>query len=330
VLGLHKDDLSAMLDALREIYDGKWTRHVGAEGGRKLHWEGKLGLVFGCTEAYDAHYAVIGALGDRFLLYRLPHSADDQFEAALRHTGDRFKMMQDELAAAVAGLFAKLSEPLPDPRPLDPHESLRLKKVVLLACRLRGAVLRDRYHREIDAVHSAEGPGRLALSLERLLAGLDIIGVSRETALQIVEKIALDSVPPIRRQAYDALKGGRKTTREVATALGLPTNTTRRALEEITAQGLAARESKGQGHDDEWTRIEREVKPAETAGRGVYPQSGLANEGPLSSYLNTINYAKPNCGEGGALTGAASNRQAAAGLAQYREGARATNGNKPK
>ena len=52
VLGLHKDDLSAMLDALREIYDGKWVRHLGTEGGRKLYWEGKLGLVFGCTEAY--------------------------------------------------------------------------------------------------------------------------------------------------------------------------------------------------------------------------------------------------------------------------------------
>ena len=96
VLGLHRETMSEMLDALREIYDGRWVRHLGTDGGKTLSWEGKLGLIFGCTEAYDSHYAVIGALGDRFLLYRLPPSRHDQFDRAMLHTGDRFKTMQDE------------------------------------------------------------------------------------------------------------------------------------------------------------------------------------------------------------------------------------------
>ena len=69
--------------------------------------------------------------------------------------------------------------------------------------------------------------------------------------------------PPIRRQAYDALKDGPKKTREVATAIGMPTGTTRRALEDIIAQGLATRQRtksvKGntskEGRDDTWTRV---------------------------------------------------------------------------
>jgi hypothetical protein len=278
VLGLHKDDLSAMLDALREVDDGKWVRHLGAEGGRKLYWEGKLGLVFGCTEAYDSHYSVVSSMGDRFVLYRLPRSHEshlNQFDVALRHSGEQFKIMQNELAASVAGLFAGLPQPLPKPKPLSSEESLRLKKVVVLACCLRGAVVRDHYRREIEAVHHPEGPGRLALCLERLLAGLDIIGVERKTALRIVEKVALDSVPPIRRQAYYALKSGPKKTREVATAIGLPTVTTRRALEDITAQGVATRERaksvKGdetkEGRDDTWTRVELDIRPAEQSFR---------------------------------------------------------------
>jgi hypothetical protein len=276
VLGLHKDELSAMLDALREIYDGKWVRHLGTEGGTTYKWEGKLGLLFGCTEAYDTHYAVIGALGDRFLIYRLPGSDSDQFETALRHSGDQFKQMREELAAATASLFARLPDPMPTPLPLTPDESLRLKQVVILACHLRGGVQRDRYSREIEAVFGAEGPGRLALSLERLLAGLSIIGIDREVALQIVEKVALDSVPPIRRKAYEALGPLARKTRDVATELGLPTITTRRALEDITAQGLAVRkrvrtEEGKDGRDDTWTKVELTVRAASDRSS---PQSG--------------------------------------------------------
>jgi hypothetical protein len=275
VLGLHKDDLSAMLDALREIYDGKWVRHLGTEGGTAYKWEGKLGLLFGCTEAYDTHYAVIGTLGDRFLIYRLPASDANQFEAALRHSGDQFKRMQEELAVATSGLFAGL-DPLPTPPPLTAEESLRLKRAVVLACRLRGGVQRDRYSREIEAVFGAEGPGRLALALERLLAGLSIIGIDRTAALQIVDKVALDSVPPIRRKAYEALGPVARKTRDVATDLGLPTITARRALEDITAQGLAVRKrvktGEGKdGRDDTWTKVELTVEAAPDQSS---PQSG--------------------------------------------------------
>ena len=143
-------------------------------------------------------------------------------------------------------------------------ESLRIKQKVILACQLRAGVNRDRHTRELEAVYGAEGPGRLGLSHERLLAGLDIIDVDRETALAIVEKTALDSVPPIRRNAYATLEGGPKTTREVATALDLPTSTVRRALEDITAHGLATRqrvktEEGKDGRDDTWTRVELAV-----------------------------------------------------------------------
>ena len=148
----------------------------------------------------------------------MPPSQDDQFEMAMLHTGGRFKQMQDELAEAVAGLFVGLGDPLPTPKALTAEESLRIKRKVILACQLRAGVDRDRYSREIEAVYGAEGAGRIGLALERLLAGLDVVGVDRETALQIVEKVTLDSVPPIRRKVYEALAGGTQKTRQVANA----------------------------------------------------------------------------------------------------------------
>jgi hypothetical protein len=44
-------------------------------------------------------------------------------------------------------------------------------------------------------------PNRLAL--ERLLAGLDTFGVDRDSAIDVVASVALDSVPPQRRQACE-------------------------------------------------------------------------------------------------------------------------------
>jgi hypothetical protein len=60
ILSLRADDKAEALAALREIYDGEWTRRIGTGGGRELHWKGKLGLVFASTAAIDSHHSVIG------------------------------------------------------------------------------------------------------------------------------------------------------------------------------------------------------------------------------------------------------------------------------
>ncbi len=49
VLNQHNDKRAPVLAAMRECFDGSWTRHVGVDGGRTLHWEGKLGLLAGVT-----------------------------------------------------------------------------------------------------------------------------------------------------------------------------------------------------------------------------------------------------------------------------------------
>ena len=101
-----------------------------------------------------------------------------------------------------------------------------------------------------------------SLALERLLAGLDTLGVDRESAMQVVESVALDSVPPIRRRAYEFLRmqspddllseAGLSETATVANAIGLPTVTVRRALEDLAAYQLVQRISQGAGKSDLW------------------------------------------------------------------------------
>ena len=184
---------------------------------------------------------------------------------ALEHTGVSFAIMRRELAASVTRLFAV---PRPDPQPLvpDSDEFRRLDRTVNLVVLLRGAVERDRYKRDIQSFHGAEGTARIGLALERLLAGLDTLGVDRQAALDVVEAVALDSVTPIRRQAYEylctPLAGAApqaplpwRTTVEVASKIRLPSTTTRRTLEDLYGYGLCEFASRGRGKADGWRGI---------------------------------------------------------------------------
>jgi hypothetical protein len=189
-------------------------------------------------------------MGDRFLLNRLA-PCDGQFKCALKHSGTVTGQMRKELAEAVAHLFAGER---PEPRPLSEEEFQRLDRVVSLIVRLRGAVERDRASREVEAIYGAEGTARLGLTLERLLAGLDTLGLDRATALDVVEGIAMDSVPPTRRRAYEFLQDiapADTETAAVAKHMGLPTVTVR-ALEDLAAYGLVERTGQGPGKPDLW------------------------------------------------------------------------------
>ena len=249
-LTMRPESKAEVLSALREIYDGRWTRYLGTDGGRPLHWTGKLGLIFGCTGAIDTQHSVSDALGNRFLLSRL-EPGKGQLRWAFRHVGAKTAVMRHELSESVNRLFAA---PRLDPQELSEDEIERFERVTELAVRLRGAVERDRYRRDLEAVYGAEGPARLGLSLERLLAGLDALGVMRKIAFEVVISVALDSTPPLRRSIYrflcqplnplspppaNAAPLAMWTTRQVADTVGLPTTTAARALEELTSYGLA-------------------------------------------------------------------------------------------
>jgi hypothetical protein len=108
ILSMHRDARASVLAALREVYDGNWTRLLGTDGGRRLHWEGRVGLLAGATTVLDQHHTVMAQLGERFLIYRV--AIDDpaaQGRSSLAHHGKE-RGMREELAEAVSALFAGL------------------------------------------------------------------------------------------------------------------------------------------------------------------------------------------------------------------------------
>jgi hypothetical protein len=255
ILSFRPEVMAEVFGILREVYDGHYRRHVGTDGGRTLEWNGKAGLVFACTETFDKHHSVVSAMGDRYLLCRVG-PVEGQFERALEHAGEAAGQMRRELADAVARLFAARRR---EPRPLSLEERKRISSICSRMVRLRAAVDRDRYTREVEVVHGAEGTGRLGLSLERLLAGLDTLGVDRDLALDIVEKVAMDSTPPIRRRAYEYLKSiapQAAETSDVAAKVKLPKKTLSRHLEDLVVQGLVKYiPAEKRGEPDQWQAL---------------------------------------------------------------------------
>jgi energy-coupling factor transporter ATP-binding protein EcfA2 len=253
VLSESPDTRSALLAALREIYDGRWVRRLGSEGGRTLGWVGKVGVLAGVTETIDRHTAVMGAMGERFVLCRMPTLDDEgrlsQGRAAMGNVGHQ-DVMREELSAAVTAFVAGLKIPSQPPELPEPEREA-LVLLTDLATRCRSAVERDGRDREVELVPQAELPGRLQATLAQLMCGLRLIGVPNEVVGRLVQRVALDSMSKARRAIVELLVQAPPGTQHAAYSIGahvrLPTGVASRALEDLASHGVVVRSSDRQG-----------------------------------------------------------------------------------
>ena len=195
-----------MLAALREVYDGRWERNVGTDGGRTLTWTGRIVVIGAVTTAWDRAHAVIAAMGDRFVLR--PHGLHRRAgtpPAARRisNTGG-----EDEMRArARRGRRRRAS---PACRPASRHRStddeterlLAAADVVTLA---RTAVELD-YRGDVIDAHAPEMPTRFAKQLAQVVRGASRASAWTATeALRLALRCARDSMPPLRLAILDDL-----------------------------------------------------------------------------------------------------------------------------
>src|SRR5262249_8081344 len=53
ILSADRNTRAGVLAALREVYDGRWERNVGTDGGQTLTWTGRITVVGAVTTAWD-------------------------------------------------------------------------------------------------------------------------------------------------------------------------------------------------------------------------------------------------------------------------------------
>jgi DNA-binding MarR family transcriptional regulator len=238
ILSMNRDTRALVLAAMREIYDGRWSRDVGTDGGQTLTWTGRLVVIGAVTTAWDSAYQVVSLMGDRFALVRLDsdgemrRKAGKQAMANVNYEG----AMRTELSEAVGALlgsadaFTRIK--------LDESETDTLLAMADLVTRARTAVERD-YQGNPMFAHGLEMPTRFAKQLVQIMQGGLSLGMSRDYAMRAAERCARDTMPPLRRLVLaDVAQHPGSFTPDVADRVQIPKTTVDRTLQELQLLGL--------------------------------------------------------------------------------------------
>jgi hypothetical protein len=237
ILSADRNVRAGVLAALREIYDGRWTRTVGVDGGRTLTWTGRITVVGACTTAWDSAHGVISIMGDRFVLIRSDSKIgrEEAGKQAIHNTGLE-TAMRDELAAAVGGLVGHIDATAT--YVLEETEVRQLIKAANIVTHARTAVERD-YKGDILDAHSPEMPTRFVKQLTQLVRGGLALGMRRAAALRLALRCARDSFPPLRSEILlDLARSPEARPADVSKRIVKPYRTVRRELEALHTLGL--------------------------------------------------------------------------------------------
>jgi hypothetical protein len=280
VLSMHGESRGQVMAQLREVFDGSIVKTTGM--GAELSWSGHMGFVAGSTPKIDEHQGVMSILGDRFAYFRLGDV--DREEATLMALGVRAeaRALREERRTVVAELLAGIDTEAATPA-LSESAYKRIVAVSDFATRARTAVSRDGYSRDVVNLPELEAPMRLAKQLAAVSDALQVLGYEEARALSTAERMAWDSVPPIRILCLDDLREhGESKTRDVASRIGLPTATARRALEDLALVGVLHRTRKGDADNaaDLWAIV---IDRPETFP--IY-REGIGDTLPTSAYIS--------------------------------------------
>jgi Bifunctional DNA primase/polymerase, N-terminal len=237
ILSADRNTRAGVLAALREVYDGRWERNVGTDGGQTLTWTGRIAVVGAVTTAWDTSHAVVSVMGDRFVSIRSDSTVGrgKAGTRAIRNTGAE-TAMRAEIVAAVGGLIGHIE--VGKTWLLEDDEIDRLVKAADIVTYARTAVERD-FRGDVINSHAPEMPTRFAKQLAQMVRGSLALGMGRQAALRLALRCAADSVPQLRIEILLDLAGNpRCRAIDVSRNITKPYRTVRRELEALHMLGL--------------------------------------------------------------------------------------------
>jgi hypothetical protein len=261
ILSLRSDNKMEIIGQLREIHDGQYKKSFGT--GESKEWHGQIGLIGACTPVYDAHHAVIGELGERFLLYRIrDNNATKMAKQAQKIIGKEDKMRKE-----IRDSIHKFINQFKDLGGVDIKQTPKNVNdmIINLACLVayaRCSVKRERYSRRLTYHPLPEGTPRLTKQLTQMGIALAIVGeenVIDGEIYQTIKKIGQDLITTQRlrilkclwdEECFEHTKEWRRT-KTIADLVRLPTSTVKMVLEDLMVVDLANRQFEEKEGEDE-------------------------------------------------------------------------------
>lgn len=262
ILSMRSENRQEILAQLRETYDGQYSKSFGT--GKTFNWTGKFGLIAACTPVYDSHYAVIGSMGERFILYR----SENMSGVKMGLQAQKIVAQENKMRTEIKGAVHKFINQFNTLKNVNFAKNEDVNNMIIaLACfcaYARCPVERDRYNRAILYDPMPEGTPRLVKQFMQMGMGLALV-CGKNTidffVYEIVKKIGRDLIPAQRlkilRHLWDAkafeFANGWETTREVAEAVNRPTTTIKLILEDLMVVGVLKRGTKQEGANIPYT-----------------------------------------------------------------------------
>lgn len=258
LLSKRKEEVGEMLGILRELYDRTWSRDIGGEGGRHIAHSGRVCLLAGVTHTIDRHTEANQEMGPRCLFYRLPWT-DGYQESMSAVNAINPDETRTNMQLIVQAMFNGLELSFENPtlrREMNPTEADVIVGIAQLGSKLRSIVPRDWKDRTVIDVPSEEVSTRMSQQMSQLFCGMEAIGVHKEQIWAALRKIAMDSMPQVRRMTLKCIiredvkldKGistGAAKVVDIAKQIRISETAAKRVVEDLSLLGVIKKKSEG-------------------------------------------------------------------------------------
>ena len=280
VLDSNKDAYKEIMGQFRDLYDGYMVKRTGT--GDEISWKGKMGFIAGCTPIIEQRMAMIGAMGERFMSYKIDQPNSKEVKKRIRENTGKELQMRMEIQDAFAGYLKGIT--LPENLPELPEEVDKMIESLADFIALVRAVVMRSYDskREIEYINQPEMSTRIYKQLYAIGLTLFLMNENKwqEEDSYILKRLAVSSVHSSRHNLIKEIQSYKTQvkTSTLATVLGYPTSTTRRHLEDLAAISMdkgtvriLKRTHQGVGKPDLWelTQAMREI--LKDMGDGIEP-----------------------------------------------------------
>jgi len=210
ILQLNYHERAEIFAQLREVYDGHYSKTFGT--GKTVSWHGKIGIISACTPIIEKYTKNLSTLGERFLFTRIDDftrdNEDKALDIALSSAPSKISISREKLQEKVSEFVrASLSKAIDFELELSRENIASLKKYSRFIAKVRSDVARDSYERDaILAKPFSESPMRVSKQLKSILKGLCVVDnciSPNEGHFGDLAKLALDNLPPLKREIID-------------------------------------------------------------------------------------------------------------------------------